>query len=66
MIETFAKPFDIALALHACGSATDYAMERAHDCGAAFVVNPCCIGKLQASVAKDDGITHPRSEWLKR
>eukprot|EP00283_Hemiselmis_rufescens_P016403 CAMPEP_0173449772 /NCGR_PEP_ID=MMETSP1357-20121228/43382_1 /TAXON_ID=77926 /ORGANISM="Hemiselmis rufescens, Strain PCC563" /LENGTH=54 /DNA_ID=CAMNT_0014416387 /DNA_START=1 /DNA_END=162 /DNA_ORIENTATION=+ len=27
MIEAFAEPFDVALALHACGSATDYAME---------------------------------------
>ena len=39
----------MALALHACGSATDYAMQQAQRCGAAFVVSPCCIGKVVAA-----------------
>jgi hypothetical protein len=38
--------FDIALALHACGSATDWAMLKAQQRRAAFIVSPCCIGKV--------------------
>ena len=47
--------FDVALALHACGSATDYAMLQAQRCGAAFVVSPCCIGKMVAANSRSSG-----------
>ena len=38
--------FDVCLALHACGHATDVAMLQAHRSRAALVVSPCCVGKL--------------------
>lgn len=41
--------FDIALALHACGNATDYCLLQAQRARAAFIVSPCCVGKLQFS-----------------
>jgi SAM-dependent methyltransferase len=41
--------FDVALALHACGNATDVAIELAARSGAAFAVSPCCLGKLRFS-----------------
>lgn len=36
----------MAFALHACGSATDYAMLQAARVRAAYIVSPCCIGKV--------------------
>jgi hypothetical protein len=41
--------FDVALALHACGNATDYCLLQAQRARAAFIVSPCCVGKLQFS-----------------
>lgn len=43
--------FDTALALHACGSATDDAMRRAAAAGAAFIISPCCVGKVSGSIS---------------
>ncbi len=42
---------DVALGLHACGNATDYVIEQAARSGAAFLVCPCCIGKLRFGIA---------------
>lgn len=44
MIEEYAAPFDVALALHACGNATDAALLLAARQRAAYVVSPCCVG----------------------
>ncbi|GIL51473.1 hypothetical protein Vafri_7454, partial [Volvox africanus] len=45
MIEEFLEePFDVALALHACGNATDAAMQLAVRRRAAYIVSPCCVG----------------------
>jgi len=44
MIEEYDQPFDVALALHACGNATDATLQLAVAAGAAFVVSPCCVG----------------------
>lgn len=41
-----AGPADVVLALHACGSATDWALIQAAAREAAFIVSPCCIGKI--------------------
>ena len=42
-----------ALALHACGSATDDVLVRATEpsMAAAFVVSPCCAGKICKSIS---------------
>jgi hypothetical protein len=46
-VENFTEPFDMALALHLCGEATDVTLRRAGECkAAAIVVAPCCVGKL--------------------
>ncbi|KAF8067179.1 hypothetical protein HT031_002226 [Scenedesmus sp. PABB004] len=50
MIERFDAPFDVALALHACGNATDHVLALAAERRAAFVVSPCCVGKLKFSM----------------
>jgi SAM-dependent methyltransferase len=52
LIESYRGPaFDVALALHVCGEGTDAAMLQAQARNAAFVVAPCCVGKL-----KDGGL----------
>lgn len=51
-----AGPADVVLALHACGSATDWALLQAASRRAAFIVSPCCIGKINRhSSSQDDG-----------
>eukprot|EP00811_Abedinium_folium_P029170 NODE_4572_length_1874_cov_5.365770.p1 GENE.NODE_4572_length_1874_cov_5.365770~~NODE_4572_length_1874_cov_5.365770.p1 ORF type:complete len:309 (+),score=75.67 NODE_4572_length_1874_cov_5.365770:871-1797(+) len=49
-VESFAEPFDVAVALHACGAASDLVVECAIARGAAFIVAPCCIGKVNHAV----------------
>jgi hypothetical protein len=45
-VATFSAPFSVGLALHACGAATDMALARCRESRAAFVVSPCCVGKI--------------------
>jgi hypothetical protein len=51
---------DVALALHACGAATDYALLQAASARAAYIVSPCCIGKIRQEVETVPGVG-PRS-----
>ncbi|KAJ1639189.1 hypothetical protein T492DRAFT_938097 [Pavlovales sp. CCMP2436] len=71
-VEDYEGKFDVALAMHACGNASDYAQAQAIRCGASYVLAPCCVGKLKASGgAKPPGpgrtvaLTHPRSEAMR-
>ena len=48
-IADFKEPFCMGLALHACGEASDLAMEACLAAGASFVLCPCCVGKLSSS-----------------
>jgi len=45
-IETYLEKFDIGVALHACGEASDMTLRACARVGASFVVSPCCVGKL--------------------
>ena len=57
-VESHATPFDIGLALHACGVATDLVIDRCLEARAALVLAPCCIGML----AREHHFKHrPRS-----
>jgi hypothetical protein len=49
-IETFSEPFDARAALHACGIAADLALSHALELKAAYVMSPCCVGKLQIPI----------------
>jgi hypothetical protein len=51
MIEEWRGPFDVALALHACGNATDRVLQMAVARGAAYVASPCCVGECMCCVA---------------
>lgn len=48
-IKEYKEPFDIGLALHACGEATDLALRACGEANAAFVTASCCVGKLQVA-----------------
>jgi len=49
-ISAYNESFDIGLALHACGEATDLALRKCGEYKANFVSCPCCIGKLSRKV----------------
>jgi len=71
-VADFDAPFDIGLATHLCGGATDLAMANCLDQKAAFLVTPCCLGKLKYHVAtknnnsKGNSLQYPRSTWLQK
>jgi len=50
-IRSYNEQFDLGLALHACGEATDLAMNQClKNNEAGFVVAPCCVGKLNGNI----------------
>ncbi|XP_035992933.1 glutathione S-transferase C-terminal domain-containing protein [Fundulus heteroclitus] len=57
-LDYFIGPFQIGVALHACGIATDMVLEHCIQAGAAFVVSPCCYGFIQNAVK----FTFPKSK----
>ena len=73
-IEVYDLPFDVALGLHCCGAATDFAQLKAIACGAAYILCPCCVGKVVLPLSQKHGrdglavaleVTHPRSGWMR-
>ncbi|XP_077790015.1 glutathione S-transferase C-terminal domain-containing protein isoform X2 [Podarcis muralis] len=46
-MDYFKGNFNIGVALHACGVATDMVIERCVKAHAAFVISPCCYGFIQ-------------------
>ncbi|KAF6251681.1 hypothetical protein COO60DRAFT_1674803 [Scenedesmus sp. NREL 46B-D3] len=50
-IELYSGAADVVLALHACGAASDWSLAQAASRGAAFIVSPCCIGKINKNNA---------------
>ena len=54
----------VILSLHACGAASDYAMELAYRCKASFIVCPCCTGKSLTRRDTNNGDT-ATSSWSK-
>merc|ERR1712137_445356 len=45
-IAAFTESFDLGVALHACGEASDLSMDVCIARGACFIISPCCTGKL--------------------
>ncbi|ETL44976.1 hypothetical protein L916_04821 [Phytophthora nicotianae] len=58
-IDDYHKPFDVGIALHACGEATDMVMQKSLAERAAYVLAPCCVGKIKLSE-----LAYPRSATL--
>uniref|UniRef100_UPI0037E98B1D glutathione S-transferase C-terminal domain-containing protein n=1 Tax=Semicossyphus pulcher TaxID=241346 RepID=UPI0037E98B1D len=49
-LDYFTGPFQVGVALHACGVATDMVTEHCIQAGAAFVISPCCYGFIQNAI----------------
>ena len=70
-LSAFAEAFDIGLALHACGTASDLVLDVCVAARACFVICPCCTGKVsearkdgyrfQATGSSEGRVTYPRS-----
>ncbi|NWZ32799.1 GSTCD protein, partial [Asarcornis scutulata] len=63
-LDYFNGTFNIGVALHACGVATDMVIEHCIKARAAFVISPCCYGFIQNTVK----FKYPRREkcyWTK-
>ncbi|KAF1582998.1 UNVERIFIED_CONTAM: Glutathione S-transferase C-terminal domain-containing protein, partial [Eudyptes robustus] len=60
-LDYFNGTFNIGVALHACGVATDMVIEHCIKAGAAFVISPCCYGFIQNTVK----FKYPRSRKFK-
>ncbi|CAH0481887.1 unnamed protein product [Peronospora belbahrii] len=58
-VNDYFKPFDVGIALHACGEATDMVMQKCLVERAAYVLAPCCVGKIKSSK-----LVYPRSATL--
>ena len=76
LIEEWDGEFDLGLAVHCCGNATDFAQMQCIRYDAAFVLCPCCVGKLNEKsrnhrptptpvVQTVDDVQQPRSRWLR-
>ncbi|NWY04602.1 GSTCD protein, partial [Nothoprocta ornata] len=60
-LDYFNGTFNIGVALHACGVATDMVIEHCIKARAAFVVCPCCYGFIQNTVK----FSYPQSHQFK-
>ncbi|NWH88938.1 GSTCD protein, partial [Aegithalos caudatus] len=60
-LDYFNGAFNIGVALHACGVATDMVIEHCLRARAAFVISPCCYGFIQNT----DKFKYPRSHQFK-
>nr|XP_013051214.2 glutathione S-transferase C-terminal domain-containing protein [Anser cygnoides]XP_047922399.1 glutathione S-transferase C-terminal domain-containing protein [Anser cygnoides] len=60
-LDYFNGTFNIGVALHACGVATDMVIEHCIKARAAFVISPCCYGFIQNTVK----FKYPRSNRFK-
>lgn len=57
-LEYFDGKFDVGVALHACGSATDLVLSKCIKYNASFVICPCCYGGILASPE----LAYPKSQ----
>ena len=62
-IAEFTEPFCVGLALHACGEASDLAMEASIAAGASFILCPCCVGKLSSAAHDPYKVRRRGAAW---
>ncbi|CAH2236029.1 jg7320 [Pararge aegeria aegeria] len=61
-LDFFVGKFDIGIALHACGIASDLVLDKCLKANAKFVICPCCYGSLHAT----DRLIYPRSAMFRK
>mmetsp|Transcript_12282 Transcript_12282/g.26040 ORF Transcript_12282/g.26040 Transcript_12282/m.26040 type:complete len:533 (+) Transcript_12282:73-1671(+) len=75
-ITRYTEAFDIGLALHACGEATDLVLKACGQAKAAFVASPCCVGKLMGfnpyvfqssgdTMSNEPSVKYPQSDFYR-
>jgi hypothetical protein len=57
--------YQIGFALHACGSASDYALDHCIQNKANYVIAPCCAGFMQNTLNDDKNIIIPTSNVIR-
>lgn len=62
-INAFQQSFDIGVGIHACGVLSDVILDKCIEQKAAFILVPCCVGKIPASLSNDE---RPRSQRIAR
>ena len=62
-IEDFDGRCDVAISLHACGSASDASLRLAVERRVPFAVSPCCVGKVSTGTRASSG-RGALSPWL--
>lgn len=60
IFEWKSSPFQLGLAIHACGPLTDMVMEKCIAQNASYILIPCCFGSIKNSVL--DVVSFPRSQ----
>jgi SAM-dependent methyltransferase len=67
-VASFTTTFGLAIALHACGQASDEAMMQAISRRSPYLIAPCCVGKLKFSLQirrdRSGGVVHTPKEAL--
>ena len=66
-IKNFNEDFDVGISLHACGIATDIAIQKSTAARAVYISIPCCVGKISHHDSnrldrESGGICYPRSQ----
>ena len=56
LVQDYLEPFDLAIALHACGEATDLVQDLCLHHQAGFVLCPCCVGEYAILHVRDEGL----------
>ena len=63
-IEDYSPAFDIGVAVHACGLATDYAQLQCVARRVPYLLVPCCVGKINIDVSVASRYSYPRAQKL--
>lgn len=59
-VNAYNSEFDIGLATHLCGQATDLAQMKCIHQGAIFILTPCCVGKIKHLLTENKSVfAHP-------
>ena len=65
-VSDFRESFDVGLAVHLCGAATDEAQKACMEAEADFILVPCCVGKIEMGCRESEReATYPRSSFFR-
>lgn len=69
-IEAYTGVFSLVISLHACGAASDAAIEQAVNRSMPYFIAPCCIGKVKFNMSSSPSLllptTTPKEGYINR